>query len=148
MPAGLFCSKDGWCDFLGTDQESHQRSRHRGGAEAKSFASSLVSDLSYPDFEPPSPMYPFRPPSEVWSRSGLNGEICGSVVTGSKKRCWRDGPFWNTARPSSGTAGNTQPDRCGFDAPRRCLFPAKTEISAGRDCISSARWRSGSAVPV
>jgi len=46
--------------FLVAEQESNQRSQHRGGADHEAYQSIFCGLPFHPGFEPPSPMYPFR----------------------------------------------------------------------------------------
>ena len=49
-----------------TGKKRTKRSRHRGGAEAKSIDIASVVQHFYPDSEPPSPMYPTRPGRRIF----------------------------------------------------------------------------------
>ena len=62
-----FCKLSG-CSYVLflTGKKRTKRSRHRGGAEAKSIDIASVVQHFYPDSEPPSPMYPTRPGRRIF----------------------------------------------------------------------------------
>ena len=86
-----FCKLSG-CSYVLflTGKKRTKRSRHRGGAEAKSIGTTSLIRHFYPDSEPPSPMYPTRPGRRSFS-CRISKTTTASLTTGAGNGVWGEG---------------------------------------------------------